>query len=247
MQKQPEIVSDKGTLRNICRIKKEVTEVKKKILAVALSVAMCTMMCQTAFAASSSTSGSSSSTESSSSSESTESVSSSSSAVSSRPETPATRGTENTNNVAVAIRNADGTVSTMNLTQYTEQTNNSVVAAAAAAIGSANPGEAVSAIMTTPASDLFKATINALGGNIRMVNAGGYKVTAAAPGADGRTVASVGTVKGVTKYAFVILISVNEDGTTEIVEGTVDPVTLQVMGAFKGTPRTITVSVVMAR
>lgn len=219
---------------------------KKKILAVALSVAVCTMMCQTAFAASSSTSGSSSSTESSSSSESTESVSAPSSAVSSQPETPATRGTENTNNVAVAIRNADGTVSTVNLTQYTEQTNSSVVAAAAAAIGSADPGEAVSAVMTTPASDLFKATINALGGNIRMVNAGGYKVTAAAPGADGRTVASVGTVKGVTKYAFVILISVNEDGTTEIVEGTVDPVTLQVMGAFKGTPRTITVSVVMA-
>lgn len=89
-------------------------------------------------------------------------------------------------------------------------------------------------------------TINALGGNIRMVNAGGYKVTALAPGADGRKVASVGTVKGVTKYAFVILISVNEDGTVETVEGTVDPVTLQVMGAFKGTPKTITVSVVMA-
>ena len=145
----------------------------------------------------------------------------------------------------MAIRNADGTVSTVNLTQYTEQTNRSVVAAAVAAVG-ANPGEAVSAMMTTPASDLFKATINALGGNIRMVNAGGYKVTALAPGADGRKVASVGTVKGVTKYAFVILISVNEDGTVETVEGTVDPVTLQVMGAFKGTPKTITVSVVMA-
>ena len=210
---------------------------KKKILAVALSVAMCTMMCQTAFAASSSTSGSSSSTE---------SVSAPARAVSAASEAPATRGTENTNNIAVAVKNADGTFSTVNLTQYTEQTNNSVVAVAAAAIGS-NPGEAVSAVMTTPASDLFKATINALGGNIRMVNAGGYKVTALAPGADGRTVASVGTVKGVTKYAFVLLISVNEDGTTEIVEGTVDPVTLQVMGAFKGTPRTITVSVVMAK
>lgn len=216
---------------------------KKKILAVALSVALCTMMCETAFAASSSTSGSSSSTESSSSSESTESVSSSGSAVSYQPETPATRGTENTDNVAVAIANADGTVSTVNLTQYTEQTNTSVIAAAAA---SENPGEAVSAMLTAPASDIFKATINALGGNIRMVNAGGYKVTALAPSADGRTVASVGTVKGITKYAFVILISVNEDGTVETVEGTVDPVTLQVMGAFKGTPKTITVSVIMA-
>lgn len=210
---------------------------KKKILAVVLSVAMCTMMCQTALAASSSTSGSSSSSE---------SVSTPSSAVRTGTETVATRGTENTNNIAVAVKNADGSVSTVNLTQYTEQTNNSIVAVAAAAVG-ANPGEAVSAVMTTPASELFKATINALGGNIRMVNAGGYKVTALAPGADGRTVASVGTVKGVTKYAFVLLISVNEDGTTEIVEGTVDPVTLQVMGAFKGTPRTITVSVVMAK
>ena len=206
---------------------------KKKILALALSVAMCTMMCQTAFAASSSTSGSSSSSE-------------STSAVKARPESPATRGTENTNNVVVAIKNADGSVSTVNLTQYTEQTTNSVVAVAAAAIGS-NPGEAVSSVMTTPASDLFKATINALGGNIRMVNAGGYKVTALAPAADGRTIASVGTVKGVTKYAFVLLISVNEDGTTEIVEGTVDPVTLQVMGSFTGKPRTITVSVIMAK
>lgn len=227
---------------------------KKRILALALSVAVCTMMCQTAFAASSSTSGSSSSQESTSapseeSQESSTSTSAPSSPVSAQPENPATRGTENTNNVAVAIRNADGSVSTVNLTQYTEQTNNSVVAAAAAAIAApgSNPGEAVSAVMTTPASDLFKATINALGGNIRMVNAGGYKVTAVAPGADGRTVASVGTVKGVTKYAFVILISVNEDGTTEIVEGTVDPVTLQVMGAFKGSPKTITVSVVMAK
>lgn len=189
------------------------------------------MTCESVFAASSSTSGSSGS-------ESTVNVSA-------PAEAPATRGTENTDKVAVAIRNADGTVSTVNLTQYTEQTNRSVVAAAVAAVG-ANPGEAVSAMMTTPASDLFKATINALGGNIRMVNAGGYKVTALAPGADGRKVASVGTVKGVTKYAFVILISVNEDGTVETVEGTVDPVTLQVMGAFKGTPKTITVSVVMA-
>ena len=210
---------------------------KKKILALALSVAMCTMMCQTAFAASSSTSGSSSSSE---------STSAPSSAVKARPESPATRGTENTNNVVVAIKNADGSVSTVNLTQYTEQTTNSVVAVAAAAIGS-NPGEAVSSVMTTPASDLFKATINALGGNIRMVNAGGYKVTALAPAADGRTIGSVGTVKGVTKYAFVLLISVNEDGTTEIVEGTVDPVTLQVMGSFTGKPRTITVSVIMAK
>lgn len=219
---------------------------KKKILALVLSLTLCTMMCETAFAASSSTSGSSSSG--SSSSESSASVSAPSSAAA-KAETPATRGTENTDKVAVAVKNADGSVSTVNLTQYTQQTNNTVVEAAAAAVtaGSQNPGEAVSAVLTTPASDIFKATINALGGNIRMVNAGGYKVTAVAPSADGRKVASVGTVKGVTKYAFIILISVNEDGTIETVEGTVDPVTLQVMGAFKGTPKTITVSVIMAK
>lgn len=208
---------------------------KKRILALVLSLTLCTMMCETAFAASSSTSGSSSTEE-----------SSASVSAPARVETPATRGTENTDNVAVAVKNADGSVSTVNLTQYTEQTNTTVVAAAAAA-GGQNPGEAVSAVLTTPASDIFKATIDSLGGNIRMVNAGGYKVTAIAPSADGRNVASVGTVKGVTKYAFIILISVNEDGTVETVEGTVDPVTLQVMGAFKGTPKTITVSVIMAK
>lgn len=213
---------------------------KKKILAVILSVTLCTMMAQTALAASSSTSGSSGAASSSSSSESAGATSNQTSAAA---ETPATRGTENTDKVAVAIKNADGTVGTVNMTQYTEQNNAAVISAAAEA---ANPGEAVSAMMTTPASDVFKATINALGGKIRMVNAGGYKITAAAPGADGKIVASVGTVKGVTKYAFVVLISVNEDGTVEVVEGTVDPVTLQVMGSFTGTPRVITVSVVMA-
>lgn len=234
---------DKSEFANFDGTKKEVVKVKKRILALILSVAMCTMMCETAFAASSSTSGSSS-TETS-----TESVSTPAPAARPAAEAPATRGTENTDNIAVAVKNADGTVSTVNLTQYTEQTNSTVVAAAAAAVnaGGQNPGEAVSKVLTAPASDVFKATINALGGNIRMVNAGGYRVTAVAPGADGRKVASVGTVKGVTKYAFVILISVNEDGTIETVEGTVDPVTLQVMGAFKGTPKTITVSVIMAK
>lgn len=204
---------------------------KKKVLAIILSVTLCTMMAQTALAASSTTSGSSSTT------------SGSSSQTSAVVEAPATRGTENTDKVAVGIKNADGTVSTVNMTQYTERNNTAVISAAAEA---ANPGEAVSAMMTAPASDVFKATINALGGKIRMVNAGGYKITATAPGADGKVVASVGTVKGVTKYAFVLLISVNEDGTVEIVEGTVDPVTLQVMGSFAGTPKVITVSVVMA-
>ncbi len=206
---------------------------KKKIMAVILAAALCTMMSVNVLAAnnSQSTSGSSGS--------------SSSSGGSSAPvETPANRGTVNTNDVSVAVQNADGTVSKVNLTKFTEQVSEAVISVAAA--NAANPGEAVSSVLTTPASDLFKATINVLGGKIRTVNAGGYKVVSAAPSADGRTVATVGTVRGVTKYAFVILTSVNEDGSVEIVEGTVDPVTLQVMGVFAGTPKTITVSVIMA-
>ena len=208
---------------------------KKRIIAVILTAALCTMMSANVLAANNSPStGSSSSSSSSSSSKASSSAST---------DTPATRGTANTDQVAVAIAAADGTVSTVSLTQLTEHVGSVVVSTAA---GSANPGEAVSAVLTTPASEIFKATINVLGGRIRTVNAGGYKVVAAAPGADGRTVASVGTVKGVTKYAFVILTSVNADGTVEIVEGTVDPVTLQVMGAFHGTPVTVTVSVIVA-
>lgn len=208
---------------------------KKKIMAVILTGALCVAMSATALAA-----GNSSST-----------GSSSSSSSSSAPaaETPATMGNVNTNDVPVAIVNADGSVSKVNLTQYTERVDKTVVdvAAAAVAAGSTNPGEAVSAVMTTPASSIFKATIDALGGGIKMVNAGGYKVaaTAAALDGSGRTVASVGTVKGVTKYAFIILTCVNEDGTVEVVEGTVDPVTLQVIGVFKGMPKAVTVSVIV--
>ena len=204
---------------------------KKKIMAVILTAALCTAMSMSALAAGSNNSKDTGS----------------SSGGGSKPapvETAANRGTANTDEVSVAVANADGTVSTMNLTKYTEQVSNAVVNVAAA--NSVNPGEAVSAVLTTPASEVFKATIDVLGGKIRTVNAGGYKVVSSAPGTDGRTVASVGTVRGVTKYAFVILTSVNADGTVEIVEGTVDPVTLQVMGVFNGTPKTITVSVIMA-
>ena len=204
---------------------------KKKMMAVILTAALCTAMSMSALAAGSNNSKDAGS----------------SSGGGSKPapvETPATRGTANTDEVSVAIPNADGTVSTMNLTKYTAEVSNVVVTVAAA--NAANPGEAVSAVLTAPASEIFKATINVLGGKIRTVNAGGYKVVSTAPGTDGRTVATVGTVKGVTKYAFVILTAVNADGTVEIVEGTVDPVTLQVMGAFNGTPKTITVSVIMA-
>lgn len=198
---------------------------KKKIMAVILTAVLCAMMSATALAASSPNT-------------------SSSSGYSVPVETPANRGTVNTDDVSVAIPNADGTVSSVNLTTFTKEVGKTVIAIAGT--NAANPGEAVSAALTAPASDIFKKTINVLGGKIDTVNAGGYKVVSSVPGTNGKTVASVGTVKGVTKYAFVILTSVNENGTVEIVEGTVDPVSLQVMGAFAGTPKAITVSVIVA-
>lgn len=214
---------------------------KKKVLAIILTIAMCTMMSATAFAASSSSSSSSSSSHHSSS-----SGGSSSSSSSAAKTSEATKGTVNTDSVSVATVGADGSVSKVNLTQYTKQVNEAVAAVAAgSAANGISAGEAVSAVLTSPASEVFKATINALGGNIRLVNAGGYKVTSAAPDASGKTIASVGQVKGVTKYAFVVLTSVNTDGSVEIVEGVVDPVSLQVMGVFSGTPATITVSVIV--
>lgn len=204
---------------------------KRKIMAVLLSAALCVAMGATAFANQSSN---------------TSKNASSGGGDSSAPavETPATRGTANTDEVSVAVPGPNGTISRVNLTAFTNQVGAAVVAVAAS---SANPGEAVSASLTTPASPLFKATINALGGRIRTVNAGGYKVASMVRGADGRTVASLGKVKGVTKYAFVVLTSVDTNGAVEIVEGTVDPVTLQVMGAFVGTPSVVTVSVILAK
>lgn len=208
---------------------------RKKVLAVVLSIAMCTMMSSTVFAASSSSSSSSSSSGSSS--------SSSSSTGSQTGSSEATIGTVNTDSVEVAMVAPDGSVSKVNLTQYTQQVSNAVISVATSS--GSNPGEAVSAVLSAPASEVFKATINVLGGNIRLVNAGGHKVVATSTDASGKTIASVGAVRGVTQYAFVILTAVNADGTVEIVEGTVDPVSLQVMGAFSGTPTTITVSVIM--
>lgn len=214
---------------------------RKKMSAVALTVILCIIMSTTAFAVSSNT-GSSSSSSSSSGSSSSHRGSSSSAAV-----TEATRGNTNTDNVKVAVPAADGTVTSVNLTQFTKSVDISMATVAAnSAANGANPGEAVSAVMTTPASELFKATINVLGGKIKLVNAGGYKVAATAADPSGKTVASLGAVKGVTQYAFVVLTAVNADGSVEIVEGVVDPVSLHVMGIFNGTPVTVTVSVIQA-
>lgn len=208
---------------------------KKRIMAVILAGVLCVMASATVLAASSSTSGSSSSS------------SSHSSSSKSSSNSEATKGDVNTDSVNVAVAAADGTVSRVNLTKYSAQVNDAVVSVAANSAAAGNPGEAVSSVLTTPGSERFIATINALGGNIKMVYTGGFSVKTTSPGLNGKTVASVGTVKGVTQYAIVILTAVNADGSVEIVEGVVDPTTLNVMGEFIGTPVTVTVSVVVAK
>lgn len=149
-----------------------------------------------------------------------------------------------TDSVRVAVVNADGSVSAVSLTQQIASVKAVVadlVTSQTAAGKSA--GAAVSQMMTRPATPMFRATINALGGNVGINDCGTVKTLAAAQDAFGNTIASAGTVKGVTAESLVMLMSVNADGTVEYVEGIVDPVTGHVMGAFKGVPTTISVLV----
>lgn len=149
-----------------------------------------------------------------------------------------------TDSVRVAVVNADGSVSAVSLTQQIASVKAVVadlVTSQTAAGKSA--GAAVSQMMTRPATPMFRATINALGGNVGINDCGTVKTLAAAQDAFGNTIASAGTIKGVTAGSLVMLMSVNADGTVEYVEGIVDPVTGHVMGAFKGVPTTISVLV----
>jgi len=189
---------------------------KRRILAVALTVALVLSMSMTVCAGSSSKkSGSSSSVA-------TATVTKSN---------PATVGTVNTNSVSVG-----GT----NLTSYTNQVNAKVAAVVAG-------GSDISTCLSAPASAALTQTIKALGGNIQLVNRGGYAVQNVTPDGTGKNIASVGVTNGISQFAKVVLVAVNTDGTTEIVEGVVDPVSGRVMGAFAGTPKTITVNVIMAK
>lgn len=188
--------------------------------------------------------------------ESSESDSSSSDSSSASVATPAPATTEvsvqaaapgaavKTDSVRVAIANADGSVSAVSLTQQIASVK-AVVADLVTAQTAAgkNAGAAVSQMMTRPATPMFRATINALGGNVAINDCGTVKTLAAAQDAFGNTIASAGTIKGVTAGSLVMLMSVNADGTVEYVEGIVDPVTGHVMGAFKGVPTTISVMV----
>lgn len=186
--------------------------------------------------------------------ESSEESSSDSSSASVATPAPATTGVSvqaaapgaavKTDSVKVAIVNADGSVSAVSLTQQIASVK-AVVADLVTSQTAAgkNAGAAVSQMMTRPATPMFRATINALGGNVAINDCGTVKTLVAAQDAFGNTIASAGTIKGVTAGSLVMLMSVNADGTVEYVEGIVDPVTGHVMGAFKGVPTTISVMV----
>ncbi|MCM1538739.1 MAG: hypothetical protein NC254_10105 [bacterium] len=150
----------------------------------------------------------------------------------------------NADTVEVAIVRGNGTVSAVSLTTYVEMTQTSVafMVAAQSATGS-NAGATVSALMTTPATPMFQATINALGGNAGINNCGTVKTLASARDAFGNTIASAGKITGVTNESLVMLTGVSADGTVEFVEGVCDPVTGQILGAFQGPPVTISVLV----
>lgn len=105
----------------------------------------------------------------------------------------------------------------------------------------------VSELLTQAPSPQFQETIKALaitkGADVAVNNMGTVKTSAVAKDALGNTIASAGKIKHVTAGALVMLMSVNADGTIEYVEGVVDPVTGEVLGAFQGTPAVITVMV----
>lgn len=198
---------------------------KKKLIATVLTVAMAMTMSISAFAASSTTS-----------------QNSGNAAVSVEAARPG--AVVNTDTVMVAVTQADGTVAAVSLTAQVESAKTSVVSLVAtqAATGS-NAGAAVSQLMTRPATPMFQATINALNGKAGINNCGTVKTLATAKDAFGNTIASAGKIKGITNESLIMLMSVNTDRTVEFVEGVVDPVTGQILGAFQGTPVTISVLV----
>lgn len=198
---------------------------KKKIMTAVLTAAMVMSMSMTAFAASSTTTANSGN-------------------AGVAVEKAAPGAVVNTDTVEVAVAQSNGTVAAVSLTTYVETAKTSVVSMVTtqSAAGN-NAGAAVSALMTTPATPMFQATINVLGGNVGINNCGTVKTLASAKDAFGNTIASAGKITGITSGSLVMLMGVNADGTVEFVEGVVDTVTGQILGAFQGTPVTISVLV----
>ncbi len=146
--------------------------------------------------------------------------------------------------VQVAVLAPNGTVSAVALPKVVDNVTTTIVSAATSTTSAV---ASVESILTTPATEFFAQTVEALaevkGTDMVVNNMGTIKTAATAKDAFGNVIASVGTVKNVTSQALILLMSVNADGTIEYVEGIVDPVTGAVVGAFKGTPSVITVLV----
>lgn len=146
--------------------------------------------------------------------------------------------------VKVVMSDANGRVSATTLDAVISSTQSVIVYSAMLKQQSVIT---VRAIMTTPPTEFFIRTVDALaamkGTSMVVNNCGTIKTAAVATDAYGNHIASAGVVKNVTSGALIMLMSVNADGRVEYVEGVVDPVTGAVLGAFKGIPTVITVLV----
>ena len=229
---------------------------KRRVLAVMMAAVLCMAMSTTAFAAGSpgasesalssdSTDGDSSKGHSSSSSSSRSRGGSSSSSKASVA--VKTVGEVATATVTVSVRNADGSVSQSNLKAQADGLKAGFESyAAAAAANGQDAGAALSAVLTRPASPIWQATINALGGQIKLNDRGAYNVKATALAADGSVIASAGVVDGASAQAFMILVGVTADGNMEIVEGVYDVASGTVVGAFTNAPTVINAFIITA-
>lgn len=146
--------------------------------------------------------------------------------------------------VKVVMSDANGRVSATTLDAVISSTQSVIVYSAMLKQQSVIT---VRAIMTTPPTEFFIRTVDALaamkGTSMVVNNCGTIKTAAVATDVYGNHIASAGVVKNVTSGALIMLMSVNADGRVEYVEGVVDPVTGAVLGAFKGIPTVITVLV----
>ena len=198
---------------------------KKRILSLGLAVVLTLSMSFTAFAAESSTT-----------------KSNSSQGVTVEKAKPGQN--VKAQSVTVAVVAQDGSVRAVTLPQVVNEVTTTIVASAKTPVTAV---ATVESILTAPATEFFTKTVAALaeikGSNMVVNNMGTIKTTATAKDAFGNVIASVGVVENVTSQALVLLMSVNDDGTVEYVEGVVDPVTGAVVGAFKGIPSVITVLV----
>lgn len=221
---------------------------KRRVLAVMLSAVLCLSMSTTAFAAvSPGANGSAGASTESSKGHSSSKKSSSSSSSAKASVTVKTVGEVAQVSVSVSVLNADGSVTQSNLKEQTAglQSGFESYVAAVAANG-ADAGAALSAVLTRPASPIWQATINALGGQIKLNDRGAYNVKATALAADGSVIASAGVVSGATAQAFMILVGVAADGSMETVEGVYDAASGTVIGAFTNAPVVINAFIITA-